>query len=275
MKLKIIIVVVVVVLGCYTSCQVSEPFPKQMATYQGQSIYHTWEKAINDCMETYALIGIHLENYIQANDSERVIIEDTYFPYFKIRSSDNKYFWELRHGNTVAYQLDVSLIPSVMTSYGNEKIVNSDINWFQREQNSVPTIYFIQLPSSDWQVDITLENKINTHFLVDSTGSLKEANGKFYVLKDDYTPYYTPASPNNGADVIPSKNSYYNRSLVLLEFETIEPLVADDRNSYKQGIISIRATNQYAASRQVDIRFDEDYIFYTFDDVTEKVRKPF
>jgi len=75
-----------------------------------------------------------IDRYAQASDEERIMIEDSYFPQYKIRSRENG--WELRSGNTPVMQFECG---GSLTAQGSEWRILSSLDIDTRENGIVIT----------------------------------------------------------------------------------------------------------------------------------------
>ncbi len=75
-----------------------------------------------------------IERYAQASDEERIMIEDSYFPQYKIRPAENG--WELRSGNTPVIRFDCG---GSLTAQGSEWRIFSSLDIDTREKGVVIT----------------------------------------------------------------------------------------------------------------------------------------
>jgi len=85
---------------CFVSCQIQEPQTPPDYTKTGRIMFSFSDRNICFYSNLFDKL-LRMNTYIQAADSDKQNVEDSYFESFKIRSKDNKTWYLINSGDTI------------------------------------------------------------------------------------------------------------------------------------------------------------------------------
>jgi len=85
---------------CFVSCQIQEPQTPPDYTSTGRIMFNFFDRNICFYSNLFDKL-LRMNTYIQAADSDKQNVEDSYFESFKIRSKDNKTWYLINSGDTI------------------------------------------------------------------------------------------------------------------------------------------------------------------------------
>jgi hypothetical protein len=265
---------VLVVLSGLASCQINEPSTAPDYTSTGRVMFEFSDRNISFYSNLFDKL-LRMNSYIQAADSDKQSVEDSYFENFKIRTKDNKTWYLINSGDTI-YTINSDNKPfssvgskfSIKRMYCNpvtfentgnnqwnlkamnislqDSIVATDLNFTCTNSSS---------PKSFESADFEIAG--NTKFVVDQYNTriifLCNITKSFKHPKDEYFCVY-----NNGTCTLTAFDiSTLEEGSAQAEFEK---LTADTK---KLKVVYSGRTNQYTQDYRI-YDFDTDNGYYNF-----------
>ena len=261
---KNIIIIIAIALAC-TSCYREE---RGKLTQRGKEIHDSWMIYTQEIIEKTIVPTFQMDAWINGNDSIRRFIEDTYFPYLRIREEATNEF-ALYDG--VQKILTVNTNGSALGDDGASWVINiNNARTYESDYGQIPM--FLAYPPQ-WQMLVNKTNDQQWNISLDSTRSYgSECNWQLALPASDTLVYFSQQ-----AFSLAGNGTFKYAGDVYLRYTIDETLQHQgDKLPWNRGIVSMIArfidpeTNEIPTDDiHVKAEYIGDGIRITYRDVTE------
>jgi hypothetical protein len=140
--MKKVVLFIWIVIG-WSSCGIDEQQPKPDYTKTGKQMFDNTEDHIR-MVTDWLDIMLKLNTYIQAADTDKITVEDSFFSEYKIRKSSLN-TWSLIHLRDTTYQIIVD----------GSSFTTSGATWKIKTKNMLTPCVFSCVNSSNWLLNVT------------------------------------------------------------------------------------------------------------------------
>jgi len=224
-------------------------------TEKGFELCHYWDNTLNSEVITTVEKAFNLNAYIVAPEAGKPLIEDLYFPYYKIRQIDSTQ-WTLIEQQATRYRFITN--GKTLSEIGAEWIITSYKDASQLEILSSYTMECTGL--STWHITTTNSDPFYVNYTLTTDTMVETLTSEPYTLEGSsflsYSTYYGYASYDY---------YYANNADVFIDATITEPIHKTPQG-YSSGKINIKATNN--ANQEIETTAE----FYRQNPISYKVK---
>ena len=257
-KNTIVLFVAITILIGFSSCKIeSGDDLNGNVTEKGFELCHYWDNNLNAEVISTIEKAFNLNAYIVAPEGSKTLIEDLYFPYYKIRQIDSTQ-WTLIEQQATRYSFKTN--GKALSEIGAQWIITSYRN-SDAPQLEVLNSYAIECTGvSTWHITTTNSDPFYVNYTLTTDTMVETLTSEPYTLEGSsfqyYSTYYAYASYDS---------NYENNADIFIDATITEP-IHKTAQGYSSGKINLKATND--ANQEMETTAE----FYRQNPVVYKVK---
>jgi len=256
-KIIIHLFVATIILTSFTSCMIESGDDLDgNVTEKGFELCHYWDNNLNSDVIATVEKAFNLNAYITAPEAGKTLIEDLYFPYYKIRQIDSIQ-WTLIEQQYTRYRFNTN--GKTLSEIGAQWIITSYKNSDASELEILNSYSIECTGASTWHITTTNSDPFYVNYTITTDSMVETLASEPYTLEGSSFLYY---STYYGYSY---DYSYENNTDVFID-ATITESIHKTAQGYSSGKINLKATNN--ADQEIETTAE----FYRQNPVSYKVK---